>query len=147
LVEATHGPAPQFSLPELLDPVRTVTLRSLAGDRVVLNFWQSSCVPCRTEMPLLQSAYVHANGRVRFVGIDTTDERGPAMAFLRMVHVSYLTLFDPHGTAASAYGLYGTPTTVFISPTGTVLGRHIGQLDQRTLAAAMHDAFGMASGT
>ncbi|HMK62418.1 MAG TPA: TlpA disulfide reductase family protein, partial [Acidimicrobiales bacterium] len=70
------------------------------------------------------------------------DTRGDALGFLRRVHVSYLTLYDPHGTAAVAYGLIGLPTTVFLSPRGRVLGRHQGQLDAATLGAALHQAFG-----
>jgi len=142
LSEVTGGPAPRFELQALMDPAREVTLHSLEGKGIVLNFWQSSCIPCRTEMPLLQSVYEHVNGRVRFVGVDTTDQRAPAIAFVRMVHVTYLTLFDPDGVAATAYGLYGTPTTVFISADGKMLGRHIGQMNSKTLAAAMKQAFG-----
>lgn len=141
LVGQTFTPAPNFSLPELLYPNRTVTLADLRGHDTVLNFWQSSCIPCRTEMPLLQSADESSRGTVQFVGIDTTDPHTSAVAFLRTTHVRYLSLFDADGQVATEYGLYGTPTTVFITADGRVAGRHIGQMDKATLQAALAKAF------
>jgi thiol-disulfide isomerase/thioredoxin len=141
LVDQTHAPAPDFSLTELLNPGRSISLTDLRGKDTVVNFWQSSCAPCKTEMPMLQSAYTSAHGRVRFVGIDTTDSLGPAVAFVHTVGVSYLTLFDPQGQVATEYGLEGTPTTIFISASGRVQGRHIGEMDAATLRASLQEAF------
>jgi cytochrome c biogenesis protein CcmG, thiol:disulfide interchange protein DsbE len=108
----------------------------------VVNFWASWCGPCTTEMPHLESAFRAGGGRIRFLGIDSGDTRGAAIAFLASVHATYPTVFDPSERAASAYGLFGLPTTVFVSPQGKVLGRHFGQLDTASLQAALREAFG-----
>ena len=142
LVDRSLAPAPGFSLPDLQAPAQTVSLAQLRGKGVVLNFWGSWCAPCRTEMPLLESAYISDRRSLRFVGIDCDDTRTAAAAFAARVHVTYELLFDPAETVASAYGLYGLPTTVFVSPDGRMLGRHIGQLDRATLRAALAEAFG-----
>lgn len=141
LTGRTDTPAPLFSLPVLTGTGTTVDLGQLRGHDVVLNFWASWCFPCQAEMPVLQAAQ-RSHPSVRFVGIDTNDTRSPALSFVRRVHVSYLTLYDPHGDTATAYGLVGLPTTVFISAKGKVVGRHAGQLDAGTLAAALQQAFG-----
>jgi cytochrome c biogenesis protein CcmG/thiol:disulfide interchange protein DsbE len=114
------------------------------GKPLVLNFWASWCFPCQTEMPLLESASRNADGLVQFVGVDTDDSRGPAITFLRLHHVTYptLSLADGTGSIGTAYGLIGLPITVFVSADGTMLGRHIGQLDAATLRAALKLAFG-----
>lgn len=138
----THAPAPAFELSTLLQPDRTISLSQLDGKDLVLNFWASWCSPCQQEMPALQSAFRQLHGKVRFVGIDTMDTRAAALRFLRHVHVTYTTLFDPNGKVALAYGLFGLPTTVFVSPTGKVLGRYIGQLSPTSLQAAVREAFG-----
>lgn len=143
LVERTGAPAPAFSLPELSTPAGALTLAALRGKDLVLNFWASWCFPCQTEMPILESAYRSEDGQVRFVGIDSNDARDAAVRFLHKVHATYPSLFDPSGQVANAYHLYGLPTTLFISPRGTVLGRHIGQLDAATLQAALREAFGL----
>lgn len=144
LTGVTDSPAPAFSLPGLTDAGRTVSLESLRGHDVVLNFWASWCFPCQAEMPVLQAAH-RADPTVLFVGVDTNDTRAAAMGFLGRVHVSYQTLYDPHGSTATAYGLVGLPTTVFVSRQGKVVGRHAGQLDAATLAAALRQAFGAAA--
>lgn len=77
-----------------------------------------------------------------FVGIDTNDKPSAAHKFLALVHVTYPVISDPNGSVSIKYGLFGLPTTIFISSSGKVLGRHIGQIDSSTLRAALREAFG-----
>lgn len=147
LVDQSERPAPQFSLPEIGSSSKSISLADVRGHDVVVNFWASWCIPCRTEMPLLQSAFVSERGRVIFVGIDTNDTRDSALAFLRQVKVTYPTAFDPDGQVASTYGLFGLPVTVFISSQGKMVGRHLGQFDSATLGAALREAFGALPGS
>lgn len=135
------GPAPAFSLPSLLSPSQNITLASFRGKNLVVNFWASWCVPCRTEMPLLEKAYRADHAKVTFLGVDSNDTAGPARAFLAQVHVTYPAVSDPQASLATKYGLFGLPTTVFISPSGIVLGRHIGELKANTLRMALQEAF------
>jgi cytochrome c biogenesis protein CcmG/thiol:disulfide interchange protein DsbE len=143
LVGRTGQPAPTFSLPSLSDPSRQLSLATFRGRALVINFWASWCVPCRTEMPLLEAAFRSEQGKVAFLGIDANDTSSAARAFLAQVHVTYPVVSDASGTVATKYGLYGLPTTVFISPTGKVVGRHIGELHADTLRAALREAFGV----
>ena len=48
-------PAPAFSLPSRGGA--TIDLTQYKGQVVMINFWASWCVPCRQEMPLLESIY------------------------------------------------------------------------------------------
>lgn len=138
----TGTKAHAFSLVVVSQPKDTVNSAQLGGEDLVLNFWASWCFPCQQEMPALQAAALRLRGKVRFVGVDTNDTRSIALGFLDRIHVTYLTLFDPNGQVASAYGLFGLPSTVFISHTGEVLGRHSGQLDSSSLQSALTEAFG-----
>lgn len=149
LVDRTYTPAPPFSLPELLRPGRDMSLADFRGKPLVVNFWASWCYPCQTEMPLLQSSYRSERGSVQFLGIDTNDRRAPAVRFLARTRVTYpcLVLSDPASPLTAAYGLIGLPITVFISPTGIVVGRHIGQINAATLKAALTLAFGRDPGS
>ncbi len=143
LIDRTDRPAPTFSLPEVLVPSRQLSLADFRGRPLVLNFWASWCYPCQTEMPLLESAFRSARGAVQFVGVDTNDTRKAAAAFLARTHVSYVSLFMPRpGPVSTSYQLVGLPITVFISARGRVLGRHVGQLNDATLKAALDLAFG-----
>jgi cytochrome c biogenesis protein CcmG, thiol:disulfide interchange protein DsbE len=143
LVDVTNQPATSFSLPDLLTPARTISLTDFHGEALVVNFWASWCFPCQAEMPVLESAYRSEHGEVQFLGIDTNDSRGAAIQFLARLHITYpsLSLPDPPDQLVSAYGLVGLPITVFISASGRMVGRHIGQLDAATLRAALREAF------
>jgi hypothetical protein len=92
-------------------------------------------------MPLLEKASRSWRGRVDFIGIDTNDTMDAATAFLAKVHVTYPSAYDPNGTMAQTYGLFGLPVTVFISADGRIEGRHIGELHAGTLRAALSEAF------
>jgi cytochrome c biogenesis protein CcmG/thiol:disulfide interchange protein DsbE len=133
-------PAPAFELPVLPDkpgstePRQTVSLASLRGTPVVLNFWASWCRPCVTEHGVLREAANNTSDGVKFFGIayEDTDER--IRDFLRRAGQGYPTLVDEGGRAAIAYGLYGVPETFFIDAQGTIVAKHEGPLDPLTLA-------------
>ena len=142
LTNRTGASATGFSLPSVTKSTRVLSLNTFRGRPLVVNFWASWCFPCRTEMPLLERAFRSERGKVAFLGIDTNDTPGAARAFLAKVHVAYPVASDPTGSVAATYGLFGLPTTIFISSTGKVIGRHIGQFTADTLSAALHEAFG-----
>jgi cytochrome c biogenesis protein CcmG/thiol:disulfide interchange protein DsbE len=108
---------------------------------VVLNFWASWCVPCRKEMPALQEASEEVQGRVAFVGVNHQDSRGEALKFLEETGVRFPAAYDPEGRTATAYGLFGMPTTIFISPDGRILERHRGEISEAELKRKIERLF------
>ena len=118
-------PAPDFSLP--LMSGGTLSLHSLRGRPVVLNFWASWCVPCREEMPLLVRLHDRYGVRgVEFVGVDTEDLEADARAFLAKYHVDYPLVRGGDERLMDAYAIPGLPTTVFIGANGVVQGKVVG---------------------
>ncbi len=91
------------------------------GKVVVVNIWWSSCGPCRSEMPMLQS--VSKQGTATFVGINTRDNSAQnGLAFERSVGTTYPSIYAPDGQALSAFkGLPGTvPVTVVLDKLGRI---------------------------
>jgi thiol-disulfide isomerase/thioredoxin len=84
----------------------------------VVNVWASWCVPCRAEAPLFREAAKRYAGRVRFVGVDTQDDRTAALKFMREKGLSYASAFDPKGRLAQHLLAVGVPTTNFYAPGG-----------------------------
>ena len=140
-------PAPSWSLPGLRDPSATVTLSQFAGKPVVLNFWASWCPPCRKEMPALAATARRLQGNVAFVGIDTNDQHGAALSFASQTGVKYPLAFDPHASAANNYGVYGLPTTFFISAQGKLLGRQVGGKTAQRLDQLIQQTFSIHATT
>ena len=84
----------------------------------MINFWSSSCAVCKSETRALVQVAGATRGRVRFLGIDTDDLRGPAEAFAARYHIPYPLSFDPQGVVAARYRLPGLPVTFFLSRPG-----------------------------
>jgi cytochrome c biogenesis protein CcmG/thiol:disulfide interchange protein DsbE len=90
---------------------------------VVVNFWASWCVPCRTELPSFQRVSRRLAGRpVTFVGVDASDQRDAAAAMLRRSGVTYATVYDRkgiYGGIATRWSVTGLPQTWFVAKDGT----------------------------
>ena len=90
------APAPAFSLPRL-DGTGDVSLASLRGKTVVLNFFASWCQPCKREAPDLESLWRHSRSDGLVVlGVDSGDAKGSARRFLSAHGVTYPVVFDPN---------------------------------------------------
>lgn len=133
--------AADFTLENLRRGEPPVSLADYRGRPVVLNFFASWCVPCRRELPGLEAVHERVGERVAFVGVNHQDQRGPALGLLDEASVTYPTGFDPDGGVAAAYGLYGMPTTVFISAEGRVVERRTGELSEKALEDTIRRLF------
>jgi cytochrome c biogenesis protein CcmG, thiol:disulfide interchange protein DsbE len=120
--------APAFTL-ERLDGRGDLSLESLRGKPVVLNFWASWCSPCKDEAPLLQEASERWGDRVSFIGIDVKDFRGDARAFVERFGITYPNVYDGKGSTIGRYGVTGYPETYFLDAEGRVRHRIAGPVE------------------
>lgn len=124
---ATVGrPAPAITTEDLHGG--KVSLSSFRGQRVLVNFWASWCVPCRGEFPILQEA-VRSHADLRVLGVVFDDGAEPAAAFMNDRRATWPGLVDPKHRIADAYGIAqkpGIPVTVLVDAAGIVRGRHLG---------------------
>lgn len=149
LIGRTAGPAstqrehlaPALVLPNLRPGRPPVDLASLRGRPVVVNFWASWCVPCQEEMPALERVFRQVGNRIDFLGVDHQDGSALAIPFLDKTGVSYPSGYDPQGKIAPTFDVQGLPTTVFISRTGIIVGRHLGPYTARQLRADLDRLF------
>ena len=92
------------------------------GRPMVINFWASTCGPCRKEMPQLQQFAAAVNGRLLVIGVDTADSRDAAAAAGSDFGATYPVLFDPQSQLLSAWGRQVLPVTLFVDSSGIVRG-------------------------
>ncbi len=112
---------------------RDKRLADWRGRTVLLNLWATWCVPCRTEMPALDTLEAKLGGPafdVVAVNIDTRDPQKP-LAFLKEVGIDHLAyysdqsahVFEDLKTAGKAFGM---PTTVLVDRVGCEIGNMAG---------------------
>jgi cytochrome c biogenesis protein CcmG, thiol:disulfide interchange protein DsbE len=117
--------APTFAL-DRLDGGGQVSLASLRGKAVILNFWASWCVPCKEESPRLQTFWERNRSRgVVVLGIDAQDFDFDARRFVDRYSLTYPILRDKHGSTLGHYGITGFPETWFVDRRGRLVGKHI----------------------
>ncbi|MDQ5873823.1 MAG: redoxin domain-containing protein [Actinomycetota bacterium] len=81
--ELIGEPAPTFTLPRLGGGA-SVSLRSLRGQVVIVNFWASWCLACRDEHPDLLAAWERYRERgVVLIGVDFEDTEEAALAYAK----------------------------------------------------------------
>jgi cytochrome c biogenesis protein CcmG/thiol:disulfide interchange protein DsbE len=126
-------PAPGFDLPRV-DGDGTISLSSLRGRVVVLNFWASWCGPCRVEHPDLEAAWQrYREHGVVIIGVGYQDRAADALAFRRDLGGDWPLVEDPESRIALAYGVTGVPETFFVAPDGRVSGKSYGPVTYETL--------------
>jgi len=98
-----------------------------AGKPMVVNFWYSTCEPCKREMPALSASSAKYAATVDFIGINPNDSREVATAFLKKYNITYPTFIDD-GTQLAKAGVATLPTTFFLDSTGTIVDRRTGEI-------------------
>jgi cytochrome c biogenesis protein CcmG/thiol:disulfide interchange protein DsbE len=137
-------PAPQLALRDL--DGNAVDNASLAGKAVVVNFWNTWCVPCQEELPALKrfAAAHRDDADLAIVGVVRDDSQKAVRAYVAAEGMDWIIAIDPGSRAALDFGTRGQPETFAISPDGIVAGAQIGPATEgsleRMLVAARRQA-------
>jgi thiol-disulfide isomerase/thioredoxin len=123
---AADPAAAAFSLPVLGHSGQQISLSDYSGHPVIVNFFASWCGPCQQETPLLARFYRTDPAKVALVGLDENDVLGNATSFTRAHGVTYPVGFDPHFSAANAYGVIALPQTFFLNAKHQIVDRIFG---------------------
>lgn len=121
--------APEISVVAL--DTTPLTLESLKGKVVLLNFWATWCPPCREEIPSMMKLNQAMVGKPFQMVCVSVDEGGKQAVqdFFKNTGFSLPAYLDPTGQAAAAYGLTGVPETFIIDKQGLIAKKVIGGLD------------------
>ena len=142
--------ATNWVLPSL-DGGKKVSLSSLRGTPVVVNFFASWCRVCADELPVFAHDAVLLRGKVDVVEVNAL-ETGNGSSFAQgfgLDHAATAVLRDVGGTQGD--GLYqniggagSLPMTAFYNAKGQLITTHLGGYDATTLAQALQQVYGVA---
>ena len=125
-------PVPQFSLPEVKTPAKTVGSADLRGKVTLLNVWASWCLSCRDEHPLLVE--LARKGQATIYGLKYKDRREDAVRWLEHYGDPYVaSAHDLAGKVGIDFGVYGVPETFVVDRNGVIRYKHIGPISKETL--------------
>jgi peroxiredoxin len=110
---------------------KKVTLSELRGKIVLVNFWATTCAPCRQEMADLESIYTRFQSQ-GLVILSLTDEN-PFKIGSYLSHANYhpTVLLDSDGKVQKLFHVDGTPRTFVFDRSGKLVAQSIDQCTQR----------------
>lgn len=111
---------------------RTVDLRSLRGEVVLLNVWATWCFPCRREMSAFEQLHRELGGRglrIVAVSIDAMNAERDVREFVDEYDLTFDILHDPAQQVTRVFSTIGVPETFLIGADGRLRRHWMGRID------------------
>jgi peroxiredoxin len=99
------------------------------GAVTLINIWATWCLPCRVEMPGMESVYQSLAPRGFKIAAVSIDEGSPedVRAFGQELGLSFDLLQDRSGAVQQVYQTTGVPESFLINKDGIIVKRLIGE--------------------
>ena len=144
----TAALAPDFTLPVVNGNGlngQTLTLSSLRGKVVLLEFMEPWCEHCQHMAPLLDKLYAQYGNSSNIVFLSVAGPWQGATAqdaaqFIRNYGTNWLFVYDSSGSIVSEYGVTATPTFFIIGKDGSIVVRYEGEQTIDTLSSGLMSA-------
>ena len=105
----------------------TVSLASLRGKAVLLNFWATWCAPCVSEMPEIEQAQRRfADKGLVILAIDDGEDPGKVGKFMAEHGYTFRVLLDRDESVGHQYSVAGWPSMFFIDRQGYIRAQYRG---------------------
>ncbi|MFL6257761.1 MAG: cytochrome c biogenesis protein CcdA [Pyrinomonadaceae bacterium] len=117
---------------------KPLKLSELRGQVVLLNFWATWCVPCRSEIPSLNAMHRDLSGRgFKVLGVSTTDTADIVREYQKEIKQEYTVALGDDGVA-NKYSVGALPTTFIIDRQGRIRHKIIGERSRAQFEALIN---------
>jgi thiol-disulfide isomerase/thioredoxin len=121
-----NDPAPPIEL-QSFTTGQTVTLESLRGKVVLVDFWASWCIPCRKSLPMFNELRANiGTEKFEILAVNLDENLDDANAFLASYPVSYPVVWDQGQVTPGLYDVQGMPSSYIVDQNGVVRAAHKG---------------------
>ena len=114
-------------------------LRELRGRPVVLYFWATWCVPCRKDLPVLESLHRRGESAPAILGL-SDEEPEKVRSFYKEHELTFPTLYDAGRQIHDTFGVSAVPVTVVLDAEGNAAGRITGSFEEEHLRRLLEKA-------
>ena len=133
-------PAPDFTLPTL--DGNNLSLSSLRGKAVLVNFWATWCGPCKIETPwLVELQKQYGSQGLQVVGVAMDDSgKDEISRFAKDMGMNYPVLLGREAVGDAYGGVPALPESFFIGRDGKIVDRIIGLRDRSDIEDSVKKA-------
>jgi len=134
--DLTGKPAADFALKSI--DGKPVTLQSLHGKVVLLDFWATWCVPCRNDLPILEKLHQEFKSKgLVLMGLDVGEPQAVVSKFLATAKLTYPIVLTAGTNVPASYSVTAYPTVVLIDQEGKIVLYHVGSGGEGALRDAL----------
>jgi peroxiredoxin len=122
---AVGSTAPAFALKDV--DGKSLNLADYRGKVVLLDYWATWCVPCRSEIPhFVEFQDKYAAQGFQVMGISMDDGPQPVQDFYKQFKMNYPVAMGTTQLAESYGGILGLPVTFLIGRDGKIAAKYVG---------------------
>lgn len=137
--------APDFETTDLAG--ETVRLSDYRGEIVLLNFWYTTCGPCRIEMPEFQETFTeNSDNNFTIVAVNREESIDEITDFTDDLGLTFPILLDESGQIQEQYNVIGYPRSYLLDENGIILNQNFGALTSSQIQEWLEEALESSSG-
>ena len=126
--QASGVVAPDFTLNDING--KPLSLSSLKGKYVLLDFWGTWCIWCVRGIPKMKEYYEKYKGKFEILSIDCNESEDKWKAGVKKYELPWLHVYQPKSGAVQTtqlYAIQGFPTKILVGPDGKIVKTVVGE--------------------